>query len=221
MSNRPTLLTDDLHDYLQQHGFREPDILLRLRDETAKDKMALMQISPEQGALMALLTELFGVKRYLEVGVFTGYSALAVGLAMPADGHITALDKSEEWTSVARRYWGEAGIDERVDLRLGDACDSLRQLVAEGAGGTYDFAFIDGAKPDYDTYYELCLELIRPGGLIGIDNTFFMGGVLPSDDRSISSETVDALNRKIKSDERVTIAMLPIGDGLTLCRKRA
>jgi caffeoyl-CoA O-methyltransferase len=220
VSNRPTLLTDDLHDYLQQQGYREPDILVRLREETATDKMAIMQITPEQGALMALLTELLGVKRYLEVGVFTGYSALAVGLALPGDGRITALDKSEEWTSVARRYWQEAGIDDRVDLRMGDAVDSLRQLVAEGASGLYDFAFIDGAKPDYDTYYELCLELIKPGGLIGIDNTFYMGGVLPSDDRSESSDVVDALNRKIKEDNRVSIAMLPIGDGLMLCRKR-
>jgi len=221
VSARPTELTDSLHDYLLKQGFREPDLLVRLRDETAKKKWALMQISPEQGALMALLTEIMGVKNYLEVGVFTGYSALAVGLAMPADGHITALDKSAEWTDIARRYWREGGIDARMDLRLGDACDSLRQLVEEGKSGSYDFAFIDAAKADYDTYYELCLDLVRPGGLIGIDNTFYMGDVADPAKRGTSGDVVDALNSKIKGDERVSIAMVPIGDGLTLCRKRA
>jgi len=212
VSARPTELTDSLHDYLLKQGFREPDLLVRLRDETAKKKWALMQISPEQGALMALLTEIMGVKNYLEVGVFTGYSALAVGLAMPADGHITALDKSAEWTDIARRYWREGGIDARMDLRLGDACDSLRQLVEEGKSGSYDFAFIDAAKADYDTYYELCLDLVRPGGLIGIDNTFYMGDVADPAKRGTSGDVVDALNSKIKGDERVSIAMVPIGE---------
>ena len=220
MSARPTTLTDALHDYLQAHGVRESAVMRRLREETARHEMALMQISPEQGALMALLVELTGATRALEVGVFTGYSALAVAQAMGADGRLTALDISADYTEIARRFWAEAGLAERIDLRLGDARESLAALRAEGLDGAYDFAFIDADKSGYDTYYEHCLALVRPGGLILIDNTFHMGQIAEPERWGENAPIVDALNRKIKVDERVTMVMLPIGDGLTLCRKR-
>ena len=220
MSARPTALTDALHDYLQAHGVRESAVMRRLREETARHEMALMQISPEQGALMALLVELSGATRALEVGVFTGYSALAVAQAMGADGRLTALDISADYTEIARRFWAEAGLAERIDLRLGDARESLAALRAEGLDGAYDFAFIDADKSGYDTYYEHCLALVRPGGLILIDNTFHMGQIAERGRWGENAPVVDALNRKIKADERVTMVMLPIGDGLTICRKR-
>ncbi len=192
----------------------------RLREETARHQMALMQISPEQGALMALLVELTGARRALEVGVFTGYSALAVAQAMGADGRLTALDISADYTKIAQRFWAEAGLAERIDLRLGDARESLAALRAEGLDGAYDFAFIDADKSGYDTYYEHCLALVRPGGLILIDNTFHMGQMAEPERWGDNAPVVDALNRKITADERVTMVMLPVGDGLTLCRKR-
>ena len=220
MSSRPTALTDALHDYLLAHGVREPAVLRRLREATASHAMAAMQISPEQGALMALLVELIGATRALEIGVFTGYSALAVAVAMGADGRLTALDNNPAHTETARRFWAEAGVAERIELRLGDAVESLAALRAEGREGSYDFAFIDADKARYDAYYEHCLAFVRPGGLIAIDNSFYMGRVAERARWRDSAPIVDALNKKIAGDERVTIAMLPIGDGLTLCRKR-
>ncbi len=220
MSSRPTALTDALHDYLQTHGVREPAVLRRLREATAGHDMAGMQISPEQGALMALLIELIGATRALEIGVFTGYSALAVAGAMGAEGRLTALDNNPAYTETAQRFWAEAGVAERIELRLGDAVESLAALRTEGREGNYDFAFIDADKAHYDAYYEHCLALVRPGGLIAIDNTFYMGRIAEPARWRDSAPVVDALNRKIAGDERVTIAMLPIGDGLTLCRKR-
>ena len=218
MSNRPTELTAALHDYLLAHGVREPAPLAALRAETAGHEWAIMQISPEQGALMALLVELLDVRSYLEIGVFTGYSALAVALSMAPDGRVTALDNNAEWTDVARRHWAAAGVAARIELRLGDACDSLAALLAEGRA--YDFAFIDADKAGYDRYYKACLELVRPGGLIAIDNAFHLGQVADPALYTEATPVVDALNKKIKADPRVSIAMLPIGDGLTLCRKR-
>ena len=220
MSARPTALTDALHDYLQAHGVRESAVMRRLREETARHEMAMMQISPEQAALMALLVELTGARRALEVGVFTGYSALAVAEAMGAGGRLTALDVSADYTEIARRFWAEAGLAERIELRLGDARESLAALRAEGLEGAYDFAFIDADKSGYDIYYEHCLALVRPGGLILLDNTFHMGQIAEPDRWGENAPVVDALNRKIKADERVTMVMLPVGDGLTLCRKR-
>ena len=220
MSARPTALTDALHDYLQAHGVRESAVMRRLREETAGHEMAMMQISPEQGALMALLVELVGAGRALEVGVFTGYSALAVAEAMGADGRLTALDISEDYTGIARRFWAEAGVAERIDLRLGDARESLAALRAEGLDGAYDFAFIDADKSGYDIYYEHCLALLRPGGLILLDNTFHMGQIAEPERWGENAPVVDGLNKKIKGDERVTFVMLPVGDGLTVCRKR-
>ena len=220
MSARPTALTDALHDYLLAHGVRESAVMCRLREETARHEMAEMQISPEQGALMALLAQSIGAKRALEIGVFTGYSALVVADAMGAEGRLTALDIDAEYAETARRFWVEAGVSERIELRLGDARDSLAALRADGLDGCYDFAFIDADKSGYDTYYEHCLALVRPGGLILIDNTFYMGQIAEPDRWQESGAVVDALNRKIKNDERVSMVMLPVGDGLTICRKR-
>lgn len=220
MSSRTTTLTDALHDYLLAHGVRESAVMRRLRHETANHEWAGMQISSEQGALMALLVEMIGAKRALEVGVFTGYSALVVADAMGTNGKLTALDINADYTETARRFWTEAGVAERIELRLGDARESLAALRAEGLDGAYDFAFIDADKSGYDIYYEHCLALVRPGGLILVDNTFYMGRIAEPDRWQESGAVVDALNKKIKDDERVTMAMLPIGDGLTICRKR-
>ena len=221
MSARPTALTNALHDYLLAHGVRETPVMRRLREETAKHEFAGMQISPEQGALMALLVELSGAKRALEIGVFTGYSALVVADAMSAEGRLTALDINADYAEIARRFWAEAGVAERIELRLGDARESLVALRAEGLDGTYDFAFIDADKSGYDTYYEQCLALVRPGGLILLDNTFYMGRIAEPQRWQESGAVVDALNKKIKGDERVSMVMLPIGDGLTICRKNS
>ena len=177
MSARPTALTEALHDYLQAHGVRENAVMRRLREETARHEWAGMQITPEQGALMALLVELTGARRALEVGVFTGYSALVVAQAMGADGRLTALDIDADYTATAQRFWAEAGLAERIDLHLGDARETLAALRADGLDGHYDFAFIDADKSGYDIYYEHCLALLRPGGLILIDNTFHMGQI--------------------------------------------
>lgn len=220
MNGRHVAMTEALQAYVLAAGVREAPVLARLRAETAELPLAVMQISPEQGAFMALLVELLGVERYLEVGVFTGYSALWVALAMPATGRVTALDISEEWTRVARRYWAEAGVAERIDLRLGDAVEGLDRLLAEGARQSYDFAFLDAEKTDYEAYYERTIELVRPGGLIAIDNAFQSGRVAEGGRRSASTEAVDRLNRRIHADARVSIALLPVGDGLMLCRKR-
>ena len=220
MSARPTALTEALHDYLLAHGVRESAVMRRLREETARHEMGMMQISAEQGALMALLVQATGARRALEIGVFTGYSALVVADAMGADGRLTALDVNAEYTEIARRFWAEAGLAEGIELRLGDARESLAVLRREGLDGAYDFAFIDADKSGYDIYYEQCLALVRPGGLILIDNTFYMGRIAEPERWQESGAVVDALNKKIKGDERVTIVMLPIGDGLTICRKR-
>ena len=208
-----------LHDYLLRVGVREPALLARLREETATLPMSQMQIAPEQGAFMGLLVELIGARRCLEIGTFTGYSSLAVALHLPADGTIVCCDVSEEWTAVARRYWREAGVEHKVDLRLGPALATLDDLIAGGEHGTFDFAFLDADKEPYPTYYERILELLRPGGLLAIDNVFGSGKVQGTR-REPQLDGIRALNEKAAADERVTIAMLPIADGLTLARKR-
>ncbi len=220
MANRPTELTPALHDYLLTHGFRENQILARLREETQNHEWAIMQITPEQGAFMAILAELIGAKRYLEIGVFTGYSSLSVALAMGLDGRVTALDTNKTFTETAKRYWQEAGLGRNIELRLGDARTSLAELLAEGQAGCFDFAFIDADKSGYDNYYEACLELLRPGGLLALDNMFHLGRVALRNKWSEDTPVIDALNAKIKVDQRVSVSMVPIGDGLTLCRKR-
>lgn len=219
MTGKSRGLDDELHAYLLGVGVREPPILARLREETAALPQAHMQIAPEQGAFMAFLVESLGARRCLEVGTFTGYSSLAVALALPPDGRLVCCDISDEWTSIARRYWTEAGVADRVELRLGPAMATLDALLAGGAGGSFDFAFLDADKPPYADYYERILHLLRPGGVLAVDNVFFGGRVLGADGDA-STEGVRALNRRIAGDERVTLSMIPIADGLTLVRKR-
>jgi caffeoyl-CoA O-methyltransferase len=179
-----------------------------------------MQIGPEQGQLMALLAKLVGAKRCIEVGVFTGYSSLAVALALPNDGRILACDVSEQWTAIARRFWREAGVEHKIELKLQPAVRTLEELLAAGEAGRYDFAFVDADKPAYDSYYELLLKLLRPGGLMALDNTLWSGAVLDPDEREPNTVALRALNDKLHRDERIDLSLLPVGDGLTLARKR-
>ena len=220
MSSRSIGLDESLYEYFLSVSLREPEVLARLREETASMPRAGMQISPEQGQLMRLLIELLGARRALEVGVFTGYSALSVALALPADGRLIACDVDEDYTAVARRYWQAAGVDDRIELRLAPAVETLDALVAEGRSGEFDFAFIDADKANYLGYYERCLELVRRGGLVVIDNTLWQGRVIDVTDESDETEAVRLLNRVLRDDDRVTLSMLPVGDGLTLARKR-
>lgn len=213
-------LDDEIYDYLLRVSLREVDVLRRLREETAAMPLSIMQIAPEQGQFMALLVELMGAVRCIEVGVFTGYSSLAVALALPPEGRITACDVSEEFTAVARRYWRQAGVDHKIDLRLAPALETLDGLIAEGARGTYDFAFIDAEKSEYADYYERLLTLLRPGGLILIDNVLWSGKVADPEIDTIDTVAIRAFNEKLMTDERVSLSMLPVADGLTLARKR-
>ena len=220
MTDRRLQITDDIHRYLIAHSVREPEVLARLRAATASLPQAQMQIGPEQGQLMALLARLVGAKRCIEIGVFTGYSSLSVALALPDDGRILACDVSEEWTAIARRFWREAGVEHKIELKLQPATRTLEQLLAAGETGRYDFAFIDADKPSYDTYYELLLKLLRPGGLIALDNTLWSGHVADPNNRDPNTVALRALNDKLHQDERVDLSLLPVGDGLTLARKR-
>ncbi len=219
MSNKTFTLSDDLYAYLFENSVREPDILRRLREETAKDSMARMQIAPEQGQLMQLLVRLMGARRYLEVGVFTGYSSLAVALALPAEGRIVACDVSETWTKVARRYWAEAGVAEKIDLRLAPALQTLDGLINGGAGGSFDFAFIDADKTSYTDYYERALTLVRVGGLIAVDNTLWEGRVADPKARDGDTQAIRHFNKHLRDDRRVHLCLIPIGDGLSLALK--
>jgi predicted O-methyltransferase YrrM len=220
MTDRRLHITDEIHRYLVAHSVREPEVLARLRAATASLPQAQMQIGPEQGQLMGLLARLVGAKRCIEIGVFTGYSSLAVALALPEDGRILACDVSEEWTAIARRFWREAGVEHKIELKLQPATRTLEQLLAAGESGRYDFAFIDADKPSYDTYYELLLQLLRPGGLIALDNTLWSGHVADPNNRDPNTVALRALNDKLHQDERVDLSLLPVGDGLTLARKR-
>jgi caffeoyl-CoA O-methyltransferase len=213
-------LSDDLYDYLLGVSLREPPLLARLREETAEMPLAVMQISPEQGQFMALLAELIGARRVLEVGTFTGYSALAVALALPADGRIVACDVNEDTTAVARRYWAEAGVADKIELRLGPAVDTLEALLAEGGGETFDFAFIDADKVNYDAYYEGALALLRQGGLMVIDNVLWSGAVADPERQDADTSALRALNAKLHDDQRISLSLLPVSDGITLARKR-
>jgi caffeoyl-CoA O-methyltransferase len=221
MSNTTIGLSDQLRRYLLDVSVQEPAVLARLREETARLPMAMMQITPEQGQLLALLVRLLQARRCLEVGTFTGYSALWVALALPAGGRVTACDVSEEWTAIARRYWQEAGVADRIDLRLAPALETLDRLIAEGAGGQYDFAFIDADKSNYWNYYERALTLLRPGGLIAVDNTLWAGRAADPDDHEPTTVVIREFNARVNQDPRVHISMLPVGDGVTLALKRA
>lgn len=220
MSGKSIGLSDDLHAYLLRVGGREPDVLRRLRDETHAMPEHNMQIAPEQGAFMSLLVELTGARRCLEVGTFTGYSALAVALALPPDGHLLCCDVSENWTAVARRYWAEAGVADRVELRLGPALETLDALLAAGYESSYDFAFVDADKTGYAAYYERLLNLLRPGGLMLFDNMLQDGRVIDPAADDDSTRAIRELNDQLVHDDRVSISLLPIADGLTLARKR-
>jgi predicted O-methyltransferase YrrM len=212
-------LTDDLASYLRDISLREPDALRRLREETAQLPKGSMQITPEQGQFMRLLVRLMSVRKALEVGVFTGYSSSSVGLGLPADGRLVACDISAEWTSIARRYWRELGVENRIDLRLGPALQTLRELISAGEGGTFDFAFIDADKQTYEEYFECALVLLRQGGLVGIDNVLWHGRVIDSSVNDEETVAVRRFNEKLAKDSRVMISTLPIGDGLTLAMK--
>lgn len=220
MSNRTLSLDDGLYDYLLDVSLRETPLQKRLRDETARLEMARMQIAPEQGQFMALLVGLMGARNTLEVGVFTGYSALCVAAALPDDGRIVACDVSEEWTSVGRRYWEEAGVAGKIELRIAPAAGTLASLIEEGRAGAFDFAFIDADKENYSQYFEQCLKLVRAGGLIAIDNTLWSGSVIDSDDQSRDTKAIRALNQSLRDDSRIVLSLVPIGDGLTLAMKR-
>jgi predicted O-methyltransferase YrrM len=220
MTKRHIELTDKLGDYVLDTSLREPPLLRRLREETARLPMGNMQIAPDQGQLMALLARLIGAQRCLEIGTFTGYSALVLALALPQDGRIIACDVNPETTAIARRYWAEAGVDGKIELRLAPALTTLDALLAAGQEGGFDFVFIDADKENYDGYYERALRLVRPGGLIVIDNVLWGGWV--TDHRRKDAETVAlrALNAKLHHDERIDLSLLPLADGVTLARKR-
>jgi caffeoyl-CoA O-methyltransferase len=219
MSTTSLGISDDVAAYMGRVGYREHPLLARLREETAAMPERNMQIAPEQGAFLAMLVELMGARRCIEVGTFTGYSSLAVALVLPPDGRIVCLDTSEAWTAIARRYWSEAGVAEKLDLRIGDGVAGLDRLLAEGGAGSYDFAFVDAYKPDYVAYHERIVELLRPGGLVAYDNVLWSGRVADPtvDDDMVAG--IRALNDRVAADRRVGVAMVPVGDGVTLARK--
>src|SRR5215510_2805693 len=221
MSNSFLGLDERIDDYLMNNSLREPDVLRRLRDETdANNPHAEMAVSPLQGQFMALLVKLIGAVKTLEVGVFTGYSSLCVALALPAHGRVVACDVSEEWTSVARRYWAEAGVADKITLRLGPAIETLDGLLGAEEAGTYDFAFIDADKPNYDNYYERALKLMRRGGLMMFDNMLWSGRVADPGVRDADTVALRALNEKLHHDERVYVSLLPLRDGVSLAVKQ-
>jgi predicted O-methyltransferase YrrM len=220
MSHKTLDLTPALYDYLLKVSLREPAIMRQLRDETANLPGATMQISPEQGQFMAMLMQLTNAKKTLDIGTFTGYSALVVALALPADGKVIACDVCEKSTSVAVKYWEKANVRDKIDLRLAPALETLQTLIDQGQAGTFDFAFIDADKLNYSNYYEKALELLKTGGLIAVDNVLWDGHVIDLSVQDNSTNAIRALNDKIANDNRVSISMIPIGDGLTLARKK-
>lgn len=221
MSKQTLKLDDRLYDYLLSAGVREPVLLARLRAETEKKTdLPQMQIAPEQGQFMALLAELMPVRRAIEIGTFTGYSALALAGAMPEDGNLICCDISKEWTTIARRYWEEAGVADKIELRLAPALETLDDLIGNGGAGQLDFAFIDADKTEYEAYYEKCLVLVRKGGLIAVDNTLWNGSVADPADQDKDTEAIRAFNRARYADERISLSLLPLADGLTLLVKR-
>lgn len=221
MSERTISIDERLHEYMLDVSLRETDILRRLRGETAAMPQHSMQISPEQGQFMALLVRVTSARRIVEVGTFTGYSALVMAQALPADGIIVACDVSEEWTSIARRYWIQAGVADRIDLRLAPATQTLDGLLAEGSSGTFDVVFIDADKESYLEYYERALRLLRPGGLIIVDNVLWGGSVVNPEKQDPDTRAIRTFNSVLATDRRIELSLVPIGDGLTLAYKRA
>jgi predicted O-methyltransferase YrrM len=221
MSNQSIGLSDPLYQYLLANSVREPKILAKLRAETAKHPLVNMQISPEQGQLMGLLVQLIGAKKCLEVGVFTGYSSLVVALNLPDDGRIIACDVSDEFTAIACKYWQEAGVSDKISLHIAPALETLDRLITNGESGSFDFAFIDADKNNYAAYYDRCFQLVRQGGLILVDNVLWYGRVAdPAMDNDKRTQAIKQINQQIYHDDRVQISLIPIGDGLTIARKR-
>lgn len=219
MSNRTLSIDDRLYDYLLSVSLRETALLRQLREETAAIEYAEMQIAPEQGQFMAMLVRLLAARRALEVGTFTGYSSICIAGALPEDGLLVCCDDSEEWTAVAKKYWHRAGLDDRIELKLGDASQSLQALLEQGLAGTFDFIFIDADKQNYPQYYELCLQLLQKEGLIAVDNTLWSGVVADPGNTEPGTRAIRRFNEMLKQDQRVDISLVPIGDGLTLVRK--
>ena len=219
MSNRTLSIDDRLYDYLLSVSLRETVLLRQLREETAAIEYAGMQIAPEQGQFMAMLVRLLAARRALEVGTFTGYSSICIAGALPDDGLLVCCDDSAEWTAVAKKYWHRAGLDDRIDLKLGDASQSLQALLEQGLAGTFDFIFIDADKQNYPQYYELCLQLLQKEGLIAVDNTLWSGGVADPGNMEPGTRAIRRFNEMLKQDQRIDISLVPIGDGLTLVRK--
>jgi predicted O-methyltransferase YrrM len=220
MSDKTLSMSDALYEYILAHSVREPAVLARLRKVTASLPDATMQISPEQGQLMALLVKLIGARRCIEIGTYTGYSSLVVALALPADGKIVACDINAKTAAIARQFWKEAGVEAKVQLHLQPALKTLAELLAADGAASFDFAFVDADKTGYPGYYEKLMELIRPGGLIAVDNTLWSGHVADASHNDADTAALRAFNDQVHRDERVDLSLVPIGDGLTLLRKR-
>jgi predicted O-methyltransferase YrrM len=219
MSTKTINITDKLYEYLLSVSLRETEVLKKLRLETAKHPQGRMQISPEQGQFMGLLIKLMGAVKTLEIGVFTGYSSLSVALALPQEGKLIACDASVDFTSIAQRYWKEAGIDHKIELKIAPALETLQAMLESGQAESFDFVFIDADKKNYPNYYELSLQLLRTGGLIAVDNTLWGGEVANENATDSNTKALQAFNTKLSQDTRIDLSLIPIGDGLTLARK--
>lgn len=219
MASKTLQLTDQLYDYLLSISLREPEILAQLRAETQAIPGAVMQITPDQGQFMGFLVKLLGAKKTLDIGVFTGYSALAIALALPSDGQVIACDINEQSTAIARQYWEAAGVSDKIDLRLAPALETLDALLADGQAGSFDFAFIDADKRNYNAYYERSLQLLRVGGVVAIDNVLWSGDVADPQVQDPQTNAIRDLNQKLHQDDRIALSVLPLADGLTLALK--
>lgn len=220
MSKKTLQLNGSLYDYLLSVSLHENSFLKALRDETNQLEMSVMQISPDQGQFMALLVKLMGVKKIIEIGTFTGYSALAMAQALPDDGELYACDISEEWTNLAKKYWQQASVDKKIKLHLAPAEETLKKLLKNSAAASFDMAFIDADKQNQWMYFEYCLELLRPGGVILVDNVLWNGSVIDIADESADTNAIRQFNQKIYQDKRIEISMIPVADGITLARKK-
>ncbi|MGK7942098.1 MAG: class I SAM-dependent methyltransferase [Crocosphaera sp.] len=220
MANQTLGLNPNLYQYFQQVSVREAEVLKQLREETKKHPMAVMQIAPEQGQFMALLVQLMGAKKTLDIGVFTGYSALVIALALPENGQVIACDINEETTKIAQQFWEQAGVNHKINLRLAPALETLDQLIAKGENNSFDFAFIDADKSNYDNYYEKALWLVKPGGIIAIDNVLWGGKVADPEIEDNRTQKIRKFNQKLHQDPRITLSLVPIADGLTLALKQ-
>ncbi len=220
MGKKTLQLDDSLYEYLLSVSLRENSVLTELRNETNKMEMRIMQISADQGQFMAMLVKLMDVKKIIEIGTFTGYSALAMALALPEDGELIACDISEQWTSIAKKYWQQAGVENKIKLKLAPAEETMKSLLKNNAEATFDLAFIDADKQNQEVYFEYCLQLLRPGGVILVDNVLWNGSVIDDKDDSADTHAIRLFNQKIFKDDRVDISMIPVGDGITLARKK-